>query len=88
MKKFFASIFAFALILVIAGCASKKEMTPEDFIKIQTEFLSSDMSDDSKSKIAQKFGFTADQYNSFEEKVESDIQLKTKVGEIRLKQQK
>ena len=88
MKKFSVIALAFALILVIAGCASKKEMSPEDFIKIQTEFLSSDMSDDSKAKIAQKFGFTADQYNSFEEKVESDIQLKTKLGEIRLKQQK
>ena len=88
MKKFSIIVVAFALTLVVAGCGSKKEMTPEDFIKIQTEFLSSDMSDDSKMKIAQKFGFTADQYNAFEEKVESDIQLKTKVGEIRLKQQK
>ena len=88
MKKFSVIALALTLSLAFVGCASKKEMTPEDFIKIQTEFLSTDMSDESKAKTAQKFGFTADQYNAFEEKVESDIQLKTKVGEIRLKQQK
>ena len=88
MKKFSVIALALTLSLAFVSCASKKEMTPEDFIKIQTEFLSTDMSDEAKSKAAQKFGFTADQYNSFEEKVESDIQLKTKVGEIRLKQQK
>ena len=88
MKKFSVIALTLTLSLAFVSCASKKEMTPEDFIKIQTEFLSTDMSDEAKSKAAQKFGFTADQYNSFEEKVESDIQLKTKVGEIRLKQQK
>ena len=88
MKKFSVIALVAVLSLAFASCASKKEMTPEDFIKIQTEFLSTDMSDEAKSKAAQKFGFTADQYNTFEEKVESDIQLKTKVGEIRLKQQK
>ena len=88
MKKFSVIALVAALSLAFASCASKKEMTPEDFIKIQTEFLSTDMSDEAKSKAAQKFGFSADQYNAFEEKVESDIQLKTKVGEIRLKQQK
>lgn len=88
MKKFSVIALVLTLCLAFASCASKKEMTPEDFIKIQTEFLSTDMSDEAKSKAAQKFGFTAEQYNTFEEKVESDIQLKTKVGEIRLKQQK
>ena len=88
MKRFTAIIITLAFAICMTSCLKKKEMSPEDFIKIQTEFLSTDMSDDSKSKVAQKFGFTADQYNSFEERVESDIQLKTKVGEIRLKVQK
>ena len=88
MKQFSILIFALVLTISLASCSKKKEMTPEDFIKIQTEFLSTDMSDESKEKAAQKYGFTADQYASFEEKVESDIQLKTKVGEIRLKSQK
>ena len=46
------------------------------------------MTEETKKTIAQKYGSTAEQYNTFEEKVESDIQLKTKVGEIRLKTQK
>ena len=45
-------------------------MTPEDFIKIQTDFLSTDLSNESKAKVAEKYGFTADQYTVFEEKVE------------------
>ena len=88
MKQFSILIFALVLTISLASCSKKKEMTPEDFIKIQTEFLSTDMSDESKEKAAQKYGFTAEQYVSFEEKVESDIQLKTKVGEIRIKSQK
>lgn len=88
MKRF--SVMALVLVFTVAlvSCGSKKQMTPEDFIKIQTDFLSTDLSNESKVKVAEKYGFTADQYTAFEEKVESDIQLKTKVGEIRLKQQK
>ncbi|MGL4370743.1 MAG: hypothetical protein ACRCUT_13890 [Spirochaetota bacterium] len=88
MKKTSAIILTLVLAAAFTACGNKKSMTPETFITIQTEFLSSDMTDDSKSKIAEKYGFTADQYNEFESKVESDIQLKTKVGEIRLKTQK
>jgi DNA-directed RNA polymerase sigma subunit (sigma70/sigma32) len=88
MKRFLAIAITLVFALSMTSCFKKKEMAPEDFIKIQTEFLSTDMSDDAKAKISQKYGFTADQYNSFEERVESDIQLKTKVGEIRLKSQK
>ena len=88
MKKTSALILILFLAAAFTACGGKKTMTPEDFISIQTEFLSSDQSDESKTKISEKFGFTAEQYNEFEEKVESDLQLKTKVGEIRLKNQK
>ena len=88
MKKISTFLVVFALAVSFTACGKKKDMTAEDFIKIQTEFLSSDMTDETKNSISQKFGFTSEQYNAFEEKVESDIQLKTKVGEIRLKTQK
>ena len=88
MKKISAYLVVLALTVSFAACGKKKEITPETFIKIQTEFLSSDMTEETKKTIAQKYGSTAEQYNTFEEKVESDIQLKTKVGEIRLKTQK
>ena len=86
MKKLAALIFSFTLVAVMA-CSKTKGMTPEDFINIQTEYFAGDQTEESKEIISKKYGFSAKQYNEFEEKVESDADLKTKVGKIRLKNQ-
>jgi hypothetical protein len=86
MKKITVLIFSLALLAAIA-CSKTKSMSPEDFINIQTEFFASDQTDESKEIIAKKYGYSAKQYNDFEEKVESDADLKTQVGKIRLKNQ-
>jgi hypothetical protein len=86
MKKYIALLISLSLVLVLA-CSKTKSMTPEDFINIQTEYFASDQTDESKEIISKKYGFSAKQYNDFEEKVESDTELKTKVGKIRLKNQ-
>jgi len=88
MKKISAFLVMLALAVSFTACGKKKTMTPEDFIKIQTEFLSSDLTEESKSTIAKKFGYTADQYTAYDEKVESDPQLKQKLGELLQKNQK
>jgi hypothetical protein len=62
-------------------------MSPEDFINIQTEYFAGDQTEESKEIIAKKYGYSAKQYTDFEEKVESDSDLKTQVGKIRLKNQ-
>ncbi len=75
-------------ILLSAGIfvsCKPKTMTPEDFIKIENEVLNTDLKPESKEAIAKKYGFTLQQYSEFEQKVESDPDLKAKVGEIRLK---
>ena len=87
MKKIFCLIISAALFYALA-CSKSKTMSPEDFIKIQNDYLASDQTEESKEASSEKYGFTAKQYNEFEEKIESDIELKTKVGEIRLKNQK
>jgi|APHig6443718053_1056840.scaffolds.fasta_scaffold14619_2 hypothetical protein len=81
-------IIAVCVLAFVFSCTKSKPMAPEDFIKIQTDYLSSDQTEEAKEASAKKFGFTAKQYDEFEEKVESDIELKTKVGEIRIKNQK
>jgi hypothetical protein len=85
--KIFISIIA-ASVLVFSCKPGEKEMTPENFLKIDTEILSTDLTLESKEAVAKKYGYTLKQYNDFEEKVEKDPALKTKIGEIRLGQQK
>jgi hypothetical protein len=85
----FTRIF-FGIILsacLLVACKPKL-MTPEDFIKIENEVLSTDLKPESKEAIAKKYGFTYKQYADFEESLEKDPELKTKVGEIRLNIQK
>lgn len=81
-------IIAVCMLLFAFSCTKSKQMTPEDFIKIQNDYLASDQTEEAKESSAKKYGFSAKQYDEFESKVESDIELKTKVGEIRLKSQK
>jgi hypothetical protein len=87
--KFIGSIVSTCIILSMCYACSgqKEEMIPEDFIKIETEFLSTDMTDDAKEKATKKYGYTPEQFDAFAEKVENDLELKTKLGEIRLNMQ-
>jgi hypothetical protein len=86
MIKITSLLFSFVLITAIS-CSKTRSMSPEDFINIQTEYFAGDQTEESKETIAKKYGYSAKQYNDFEEKVESDSDLKTEVGKIRLKNQ-
>jgi hypothetical protein len=85
--KVFLSIIT-ASLLIISCKPGEKTMTPEDFLKIDTEILSTDLTLESKEAVAKKYGYTFKQYNDYEELVEKDAALKTKIGEIRLNLQK
>lgn len=69
------------------SCAKKKEMTMEDFVKIDLQ-VTPTMEKDDIEKITDKFGYTYDQYKEFAEMVEKDPKLQEQRGDVRLKEQK
>jgi hypothetical protein len=85
MKKLFFAILISLIPALIISCSKSKQMTPEDFIKIQNDFLSSDQTERSKETVSHKYGFSAKDYDDYDKKVESDAALKAKLGELRLK---
>lgn len=84
--KLFAVILCVSALVV--SCKPKaKDMTIEDYSKIDMEVTATDMKPESIETIAKKYGYTLDQYKKFSEKVEKDQKLQEKLGEIRLKDQ-
>jgi hypothetical protein len=81
-------IILIAVIFVVSCSMSEKAMTPEDFLKIEVEYINSDQSVGAKEAIAKKYGYTLKGYTDFEEKVEKDPNLKKTLGELMLNQQK
>ena len=87
----FIHIFIIVILIGFTAMSCKqtaKNITAEDFIKIQNEVLNTDLTAESKEAVAKKYGFTLKDYTDFEEKIEKDSELKKKVGELRLNIQK
>jgi hypothetical protein len=87
------TVKAFLIILLagvfIVSCKmSDKAMTADDFLKIQIEYLNSDLRVETKEAIAKKYGYTLKVFTDFEEKVEKDPALKKQIGEMMLNQKK
>lgn len=79
-----------ALIMTLTlafSCAKKKEMTMEDFVKIDLQ-VTPTMEKEDIEKIAEKHGYTYNQYKEFSEMVEKDPKLQEQRGDVRLKDQK
>lgn len=75
-----------AVVVAIGSCKmTGREMTPQDFLKIEDEIATTDLTPEAKEKVAKKYGYSLEQYQSFEEKVRSDKKLQEELGEIRLK---
>lgn len=84
-------ILAVALVAACAvSCKMKKEMTLEDYAKIETEINlpNPDLDKAKVDEVTKKYGYTFDQYKEMFEKVEKDASLKEKLGELRLQDQK
>ncbi len=84
------------LVIIIAlsiatGCGlKKKEMSIEDYAKIESEIEIPDPELDPArvETIAAKYGYTYIQYKEFYDKVQKDPELLEKLGEVTLKKQK
>jgi hypothetical protein len=83
------------LIMLVASvlavsCTMKKEMSLEDYAKIDLEVnLPNPELDKAKvEEVAKKHGYTYQQYKDMFDKVEKDTKLKEKLGEMRLQDQK
>lgn len=80
---------AFILALTFFACnKTPKAMTVQDYAKIDMEITTTDLTPESKKKVAEKYGFTLEQYEAFDEKVAKDKSLQEKLGEIRMDEQK
>lgn len=84
-----------SLIIVLASvlavsCKMKKEMTLDDYAKIEFEITlpNPDLDKVKVEEVAKKYGYTFQQYKDMFDKVEKDPKLKEKLGEIRLQDQK
>ncbi len=80
-----------SISLLLSGCSKgKTEMKIEDYVKIENEIGIPDPElDPAKVKtVAEKYGFTLEQYKQFHQKVQTDPALKEKLGELTLKKQK
>jgi hypothetical protein len=83
-------ILVVALSLLTACGTKKKEMTIQDFAKIEEEVAipEPDLDPAKVEQVAKKYGFTFDQYKEFFEKVQDDPELQEKLGELTLENQK
>ena len=49
------------------------------------EITATDMKPESIADVAKKYGYTMEQYKTFEDRIQKDSALQEKLGEIRLK---
>lgn len=75
-----------ALTLAVSFCrGTRGEMSAQDFLKIEDEVSATDLTPESKEKVAKKYGYTLQQYQTFEERARTDQKLQEELGAIRLK---
>ncbi len=89
--RFFKILLVIMVASVVAvSCTMKKEMSLEDYARIELEInLPNPELDKAKvEEVAKKYGYTYQQYKDMFEKVEKDMKLKEKLGEMRLQDQK
>ncbi len=84
-----------ALIIIsmslIVSCAKQpKEMTAEDFLKIENEINlpDPDINPERSKEILKKYGYTLEQFKAFSAKKDKDPKVIDQLGDIKLKQEK
>ncbi len=89
MRNLLSILTAVAVALSLFACTQKKkEMTVQDFAKMDIEITKTDQKPESKKKIVEKYGYTLEQYEAFAELAEKDPKIIKELGENRLKKQK
>ena len=78
------------LVSTLAVSCKKKEMSLEDYAKIELEInLPNPALDEGKvDEVAKKYGYDYQQYKEMFDKVQKDAVLKEKLGEMRLQENK
>jgi len=90
MRYFKLLIILLLVTASVVSCKLKKEMTLDDFAKIENEvnLPNPEIDKQQVENVAKKFGYTYQQYKDMYDKVEKDQKLREQLGEIRLKSQK
>jgi|GEM_PF-316651 len=78
------AVIVLALALAVSCKQAPKDMSLDDFLKIQNEIIKTDLTPEAKDKVVTKYGYTLKQYDDLDEKVKGDPKLQEKLGEIRL----
>jgi hypothetical protein len=87
-------ISIFLLVMMVSflsvSCKMKKEMTLEDYAKIELEINLPDpgLNEAKAGEVAKKYGYDYQQYKQMFDKVQKDTKLKEKLGGMRLQDQK
>ena len=75
-----------SLMLAVSFCKmGGGDMTAQDFLKMEDEVAATDLTPESKDRVAKKYGYTLQQYQTFEERARTDRKLQEELGAIRLK---
>jgi len=91
MKVLRLIIMAFISVALVFSCNSKpKKMTLQNFSKMETEISLPDpgLNPELVKKVAEKYGYTYEQYKNFADEVAKDPALREKLGELRLNKAK
>lgn len=78
------------LVATLGVSCKKKEMSLEDYAKIELEVNLPDPAlDEAKvAEVAKKYGYDYKQYKEMFDRVQKDAALKEKLGEMRMQEQK
>ncbi|OHD67760.1 MAG: hypothetical protein A2W19_13100 [Spirochaetes bacterium RBG_16_49_21] len=89
MRYFKIFIVLFLVTACVVSC-KKKEMSLEDFAKIENDVNvpNPELCKPKVEDVAEKYGYTYQQYKDMFDKVQKDHKLREQLGEIRLKPQK
>lgn len=85
MKYIKLAVIVLLASALVVSCKPAKDLSPEEFIKMENEVLSTDLTPESKEAVAKKYGYSLKQYDDYADKIAKDPAMKAKVGEIRLK---
>jgi hypothetical protein len=84
------AVMILSMSLIISCSQKPKEMTAEDFFKIEKEINlpDPDLNPEKSKEVVSKYGYTVEQFKAFSAKKEKDPKIKEQLGDIQLKEQK
>ena len=87
MRMFKIFIIMLAVASLFSSCC-KKEMSLQDYYKIDMKIVKSDQKPETKAKIAKESGYTLKQYEDMQKKIEKDPKLLKQLSDLRFGEMK